>query len=105
MPIIIDATLSEPPSSTACFRDVTLYCNCFIKKNVVIECDPDMKDIYWKWLRKRGAFDFVTDIKDPFSENDISIRPTKATIQVPQIDEITYRFVLARLQEYFPQTG
>ena len=66
MPIIIDATLSEPPSSLACFRDVTLYANCFIKKRVVLEADPEIKDFYWKWLTEKGAFDFIEDISNLF---------------------------------------
>ena len=99
MPIIIDATLSEPPSSVTCFRDVTLYANCFIKKNVVIECDRNMRDIYWHWLKRYGAFDFVADIVDPFTERDISIRPTRASITVPRIDASALHIILGRLEQ------
>lgn len=98
MPIIIDASLSEPPSSVTCFRDLTLYTNCFIKKNVVIECERNMRDIYWRWLKKYGAFDFVADIVDPFTERDISIRPKRASITVTRIDSSTLHAILDQLE-------
>ena len=74
MPIIIEAALSEPPSCVTCFRDVTLYASCLINRNVLLECSPDSQDIYWRWLKRHGAFDFIEDIIPPFSERDFSIR-------------------------------
>ena len=97
MPIIIDATLSEPPSSLACFRDVTLYANCFIKKRVVLEADPEIKDFYWKWLTEKGAFDFIEDIIEPNSENYFSIRMKKGNITVPCIHAGNLNFILQGL--------
>lgn len=99
MPLIIDATLTEPPSEVSCFRDVTLYASCFIKKRIVLECEDTMKDIYWKWLKRYGAFDYVDDIIEPFSESDISIRPMRGNITVPSIDSANLRFILQRLEE------
>ena len=98
MPLIIDATLTEPPSEITCFRDVTLYTSCFIKKRIVVECEDAMKDIYWRWLKRYGAFDYVEDIVPLFSESDISIRPRKGNITVPLIDAANLSFILQRLE-------
>ena len=62
MLIILDAELSDPPSSRTCFRDVTLYASIFIEADIVVECSPWMVDPYWKWLKEGGAMDFVEDI-------------------------------------------
>ena len=98
MPLIIEAALTEPPSEIACFRDVTLYASCFIKKRIVLECEESMKDIYWKWLKQYGAFDYITDIVEPFSESDISIRSSKGNITVPRIDCTNLEFILQGLE-------
>ena len=97
MPVVIDASLSEPPSCVTSFRDLTLYTNCFIKKNVVIECSHDMRDLYWRWLKKYGAFDFVADIVDPFTEKDVSIRPQRASITTDRLDAFTLGPIQGRL--------
>jgi hypothetical protein len=99
MPLIIDAALTEPPSEITCFRDVTLYAACFIGKRIVLECKDDMKDIYWKWLKQYGAFDYVDDIIEPFSESDISIRAKRGNITVPSIDSTSLGFILQRLEQ------
>ena len=97
MPIIIEAALSEPPSSVACFRDVTLYANCFINRNILLECSPDVQDIYWRWLKRHGAFDFVADLVAPFSERDFSIRTAYGSLTLSRIDASNLSFIRARL--------
>ncbi|MAG59324.1 hypothetical protein CMO96_00855 [Candidatus Woesebacteria bacterium] len=86
MPIIIDAILSEPPSQVTCFRDVTLYARVFIKKSVLVECEKMSKDIYYKWLKEHGAWDFVEEIVS-IDEGVIgfTIRTTKANLKIERI--------------------
>jgi len=72
--LLIDAALTEPPSETTLFRDVTLYATIFRGKDVVLESCPEMKDFYYKWLKSRGAFDFVQDILDYGREKGFTIR-------------------------------
>ena len=62
MLIVLDAELSDPPSSRACFRDVTLYASIFIEADILVECSPWMVDPYWKWLKDGGAMDYVEEI-------------------------------------------
>lgn len=86
MLLIIDAELTAPPSETVLFRDVTLYATIFKKKEVIIESSPQMKDFYYKWLKSRGAFDFVKDIVDYNKEQGFTIRykysPFKGDIEI-----------------------
>lgn len=72
--LLIDGLLTEPPSETTLFRDVTLYATVFKDMDVLIEADPSMKDLYYHWLKSRGAFDFVQDIVDYNIEHGVSIR-------------------------------
>ncbi len=62
MIVLIEGSLSEPPSSVYCFRDLTLYANVFLDADVLVECDKENIDLYWEWLRKRCAMDFIRDI-------------------------------------------
>lgn len=73
MLLLIDGLLTEPPSETTLFRDVTLYATIFKDMDVLIESHPTMKDLYYHWLKSRGAFDFVQDIVEYNVECGISI--------------------------------
>lgn len=60
MPLIIRDQLVFPPTSLSCFRDLTLYCNVFLKSVILIEApDPDPP---WYYLKGLGGMDFVEDI-------------------------------------------
>tara|TARA_B100002019_G_scaffold106695_1_gene91663 strand:- start:16639 stop:16950 length:312 start_codon:yes stop_codon:yes gene_type:complete len=74
MLLLIDSLLSEPPSSITLFRDITLFARVFRDREVLLECSPLTKDLYWSWLKQHGAFDFVEDIVDYDAESGFSIR-------------------------------
>tara|TARA_B100000212_G_scaffold341984_1_gene327002 strand:+ start:22168 stop:22473 length:306 start_codon:yes stop_codon:yes gene_type:complete len=74
MLLIIDGVLCEPPSETTLFRDITLFASVFREKEVLLECEKEMKDIYYKWLKSRGAYDFVKDIVSYNKEQGFTIR-------------------------------
>ena len=98
MNLIIDASLSEPPSEVSVFRDVTLYSNVFLNYNILIECDTDMKDLYYYWLKNRGAFDFVDDFVVYDEENGITMRPNKATISINYLRAEKLNWIINRLK-------
>ena len=62
MILVLQSTLSAPPSSIHCFRDLSLYASVFRQLEVVTSCTDGSKDIYWNWLKKHGAMDFIKDI-------------------------------------------
>tara|TARA_B100000676_G_C18030843_1_gene818588 strand:- start:503 stop:817 length:315 start_codon:yes stop_codon:yes gene_type:complete len=93
--VIIDADLTNPPSEVAVFRDITMYSKVFLNYDVLLECVSDMKDVYWYWLKRRGAFDFVDDFVTFDEERGISIRPKKGTItikylRVEELNKVIY---------------
>tara|TARA_A200000159_G_C7333195_1_gene343873 strand:+ start:1125 stop:1433 length:309 start_codon:yes stop_codon:yes gene_type:complete len=99
MNLIINAELTEPPSEVAVFRDVTLYSSSFLDMAVLLLCNPEMKDLYWYWLRKRGAFDFVSDIVG-VDENasGIKIAQSSANIVVKYLRNENLNYVISRLK-------
>ena len=82
MRLIIDAELTEPPSETSVFRDITLYSSIFLNYEVLIQCERDVKDLYWYWLKNRGAFDFVVDFVEKNTETGITMASKNANIIV-----------------------
>lgn len=82
MRLIIDAELTEPPSETSAFRDITLYSSIFLNYEVLIQCERDVKDLYWYWLKNRGAFDFVDDFVEKNQETGITMASKNANIIV-----------------------
>jgi hypothetical protein len=71
MNLIIRDQLVNPPTWFASFRDLTLYCNVFLKTDIVIEAeDPDP---YYRWIKPKGGMDFVSDFVRPGTEDGIRL--------------------------------
>ena len=98
MNLIIDAGLTEPPSETSVFRDVTLYSSVFLEYDILLECVNDMKDMYWYWLKRKGAFDYVEDFIEYGMEHGVTIRPSRGTISVKYLRSETLNDVITRLR-------
>jgi len=66
MNLIITAELSsDPPSEGLYFRFVTMMAKKDLDYDVVLESEPDMVDTNWRFLKRKGWFDFVDDIVVP----------------------------------------
>ncbi len=101
MKLLIDGKLAFPPSSISCFRDVTLYSSIFGDFDILIESRNKHKDIVWKWLKNKGAFDFVDDIVPHNKEYGISLSyKKKCNICVTRITATNLDFIVNRLKEY-----
>ena len=98
MNLIIDASLSEPPSEISVFRDVTLYSNAILKYNILIECEKNMRDLYYYWLKNRGAFDFVDDFVNLNEEVGIKMGPTNSQIKITYLRTEKLSWILNRLK-------
>lgn len=61
MTLIIRDQLTCPPTWFAAFRDLTLYCNVFLKQDILIESDFENTDMYYSWVKARGGMDFVEE--------------------------------------------
>jgi len=71
MALIIRDQLVTPPTWFSSFRDLTLYCNIFLRAEVVIESDQPA--MYWHWIRERGGMDFIEDFVRPGSEDGVHL--------------------------------
>ena len=99
MVIILEAALSEPPSSVHCFRDVTLYASIFRRKEILVACDRDMIDNYWNWLKSFGAMDFVKDIIPEGVEDGYTIGTKNSNLTIPLLDETYLSKVITTLRK------
>ena len=96
--VIIDARFTEPPSSVSVFRDVSLYASIFLNSNVLVECSRKDRDLYWYWLKNKGAFDYVNDFVDPNSEMGILISYLRGQVSIVKLDADTLNFVTTELK-------
>jgi hypothetical protein len=85
MVIIYDSVLTEPPSSVHCFRDVTLYSNVFLNANNLLQCPKGTRSMYWRWIKKYGAHDFIEEILT--SEED------QEGIYVGKNKKVNYKYI------------
>lgn len=71
MNLLIRDVLVNPPTWFLSFRDLTLYCDVFLRIDVLIEsAEPD---VYYHWIKPRGGMDFVKDFVRPGSEDGIRL--------------------------------
>jgi len=84
MNLIVRAPLSEPPTESLPFRYVLSCAKINCEMDILLECEEGTEDMYWKFLRQRGMFDFVSDIIFPLEERglrlDTEIRAQRATV-------------------------
>lgn len=95
----IEATLSEPPSSISAFRDATLYSAIFAKLDVVLLCNPGTRSMYWDWLKRNGARDFVKGLILPNEELKAPLMGARnANIRIERLNEITLPFAIQSIR-------
>lgn len=86
MKLIIESALSEPPSEISCFRDVTLYGKVFIFDDILLRCKRGTRSIYWDWLKRHGAHDFISYlIRDDEEEEGYTISQERGNLKVERI--------------------
>ena len=96
--LIVDAILTEPPSEHSVFRDVSMYASVFLNFNVLVECNKEDFDLYWYWLKSRGAFDFVEDFVEPNVESGILISCFRGNISIKSLTAETLNCVIGQLK-------
>lgn len=101
MVVIYSSNLTEPPSSVHCFRDVTLYAKVFLNFNNILQCPRGTRSMYWKWIKKYGAHDFVEDlILEEENQSGLLVSQSNANIQIDSINELNYGFLINTLKRY-----
>ena len=87
--IIVAHLSSDPPSEGLYFRFLTMMAQKELDYSVVLESEKDNVDAYYKFLKKKGWFDFVEDIILPeWNEEVVRIDSEinyPLTIQAPYI--------------------
>lgn len=75
----------EPPTESLAIRGLCLYANFFQKKRqVLLETEKDNTDLYYKWVKHNGLWDFIEDIIHP--EHDIyGLRIAAVEVKPPRI--------------------
>lgn len=79
MNLLIQCELTAPPSEVGAFRTVSLYACIFKHYDVLIVADKHEVDYYYKWLKYKGAFDFVKQFVLPQTESGIVLNCKKIT--------------------------
>ena len=98
MNLIIESSLCAPPSEVSCFRDVTLYGRIFIFEDVLVQCEEGTRSVYWKWLKRHGAHDFISQLlKEDEHEYGFRISPRKGNLNIDRITCHNLSFVISSL--------
>ena len=96
MNLIIDAVLCEPPSEVSPFRDVTLYGKTFVFDDILLKCDTGTRSLYWNWLKRHGAHDFISQlIRRDEKEHGFRLSMDKGNLIVDRITAFNLDFILS----------
>ena len=99
MILIIESCLTEPPSEIACFRDVTLFAKIYAFEDILLECKEGTRSMYWKWLKRYGAHDYVSQlIKDTEKEQGFTIKTQRADLITDRITCENLNGIVTRLR-------
>ena len=90
--VIFYEGIVEPPSESLAIRGVCLYLNIFQRKRqILLETQKDNRDLYYRWAKHTGLWDFVEDIVSPADEIfGLRIANTKVRSPSIRIDRITF---------------
>jgi hypothetical protein len=66
--------------------------------DVLLECPREMRDVYYKWLRDHGAYDFIKEIVRKNEEYGFRIGPEKTNFVIDKIVADNLSSVIARLR-------
>ena len=98
MVIIYDSVLTEPPSSISCFRDVTLFAKSFLSFENLIKCPNGTRSIYWSWVKRYGAHDFIDGlILDGEDQSGVHVGPS-GQIKLKLLNEFNYIDLINKLK-------
>lgn len=62
-----------------------------------MECEKYEKDMYYKWLKSFGAYDFVEDIVSIDKEKGYKIGLNKGNIAIDRISEVNLNLIITKL--------
>lgn len=79
MNLLIDCVLTAPPSEIGAFRSVTLYATLFKQYDCLIVANRDEVDYYYRWLKCKGANDFIKQFVLPQTERGKILQFEKIT--------------------------
>jgi len=61
-PVIFVESIVEPPSEVLAIRSLCLLLVFKRECDFLLETTPDMKDIYFNWIKQTGLSDFVKEL-------------------------------------------
>lgn len=94
----MEASLSGPPSEISCFRDVTLYGKTFIFEDILVQCEMGSRSYYWKWLKRHGAHDFISQLlREDEKEHGFVIALKNGNLSVDRINAFNLGFIISSI--------
>jgi len=90
-PLIFVEDIVEPPSESLAIRSLCILLQFQKNCDFLLETTPDMKDIYFSWIRQTGLSDFVKELV-LFEEEVVGYRIVSDECKAPYVvaDRISY---------------
>ena len=90
--IIFYEGIVEPPSESLAIRGLCLYLNIFQeKREILLETERENTDMYYRWVKNNGLWDFIEDIVHP-EHNILGLRVATVKVRPPcvKVDRISW---------------
>lgn len=71
-----------------------------MRASVIVECQNEMKDSYYNWLKRYGAYDFIDEIVGLGVEKGLKIGTGRASLVVDRINENNISMIISFLSKF-----
>ena len=90
--VIFYEGIVEPPTGSLAIRGLCIYLNAFGKKSeILLETQKIHRDLYFKWTKQTGLWDFIEEIIYPeYNIKGLRISCEKAQSPYIKVDRITF---------------
>ena len=90
--VIFYEGIVEPPTESLAIRGLCLYLNTFGRKSeILLETQKIHRDLYFKWTKQTGLWDFIEEIIYPeYNIKGLRISCEKAQSPYIKVDRITF---------------
>ena len=92
----------EPPTESLAIRGLCIYLNAFGKKSeILLETQKIHRDLYFKWTKQTGLWDFIEEIIYPeYNISGLRLSERKTRSPYFKLDRISWdnlNFILSKI--------
>ena len=76
-----------------------MYSKIFHFEDVLLSCKSGTRSMYWQWLKKNGAHDYITYVlNEEENESGVLMHPNRGDIVIDRITAFNLNYIITKLK-------